>query len=232
MNEKKYLLTVVLAIICAGFLMGQKVQNRETDPFDQITVFGKLEVYIQKGSKTNVKLESDEIDLDNITTRTDGKELKISLSEKLLSNTKKAKITITYNSIKKISANAGSEVNTVDTLVGKGFELESFSGSSLYVYAKCDSIDIDISSGSLVSIEGTAGQLDIEVGTRATFSGYEFICNNANVKANSGGLAKVKVTGSLNASATTKGNIIYDGEPKMKKVKETLGGKVEMLTEQ
>lgn len=223
---------MVLAVVCAGLLFGQKVQNRETDPFDQIIVFGKLEVYIQKGDKTNVKLESDEIDLDNITTRTDGKELKVSLSDKLLSNTKKAKITITYNSLKKISANAGSEVNTIDTLIGNEFELESLSGSSLYVYAKCDSIDIDISSGSLVSIEGSTGSLEVEVGSRATFSGFDFICNNANVKANSGGLAKVKVAGSLNASATTKGNIIYDGEPKMKKVKETLGGKVEKLTEQ
>lgn len=214
-----------------NYINGQKIQNRDSDPFNEVSVFGKIDVYLVKGEKPLIKLESDEIDLDNIKTRTDGLELRISLQENILSNTKKAKVTVTYVNLQEIESSGGSEVNVRDTLKSEKLELEASSGSSIYATVNCNDIEVEVSSGALVSLEGKTKIQNVSVGSGSTYSGYELECNDTYVDANSGGVAKISTIGILDANATTGATIIYESEPASKTIKKSLGGKIKRADE-
>jgi len=79
---------------------------------------------------------------------------------------------------------------------------------------KCEELDIDISSGATVELEGSSDEQQIRANSGATYKGKELHTKNSNIKVNSGASAKVYVTEKLKAKAHSGGSVKYYGDPK------------------
>lgn len=107
-----------------------------------------------------------------------------------------------------------------------GLRVKMARGGEMRFHLNCDSLNARLSQGSVISLEGQARVLNLKVSTYATFSGYEFNVQDAEVESIGNGRAKVSVSNYLKANASTKGFIGYVGEPRKTDKKTNLGGEI------
>ena len=103
-------------------------------------------------------------------------------------------------------------------------------GGEMRFTLNCDSLSASLSQGSIIHLKGKARSLRVRSGTNATFSGYEFETEKAEVVASGTGKAKVSVSKYLKATANTKGFIGYIGEPDKVDDKTGSGGEIVKTT--
>ena len=90
-----------------------------------------------------------------------------------------------------------------------------------------NSLEVSVSEGGDLELEGETKWQEVKVATGGTLSAYRLKAQNSIVKANTGGSAKVVATESINARANTGGSITYKGDPKKVQRKDGLSGSVQ-----
>jgi hypothetical protein len=220
------------ALFAAGLLLNaQQSQTREVDAFDKITVFGSIDVTIEKGSKEGVNIESSSVDIDDINIKNDGLTLKISSLDKIFNNRRQIKIKITYRELRAVTLNGGAELSGRMPVKGDKIELKAGSGSVMNLDIEMNVLKVDVCQGATINLEGSCHSQEIEASTGGIFNAYEMRCDSSYVKANTGGLVKLKASSLLDATASMGGQISYRGEPKVKKEQTILGGTIEKTFE-
>jgi len=226
---KLFLTAALIAVTLNGH--SQKTETRDIESFDKISAFGSLEIYLEKGNKESLKLESETVDLNDITVKSEGKTLKISVTEKILSSHREVKVTITYKELRGIIIKGGAEIFDTTEISGDKLEIIAGSGSTLNLKLNLNTLQISVGQGADVTFEGKCKSQEIETSTGGLYNAYYLNCDSTYVKSNTGGLAKVSAIEYLNASASTGGQISYKGEPKIKKENTSLGGSIEKVQE-
>jgi len=113
-----------------------------------------------------------------------------------------------------------------DIYFDRDLSVKMSNGGEMRFKLFCDSLNATLSQGSIIYLTGKARKLNVKVTTNATFSGYEFETRETVVKASSTGVAKISVSQSLKAKASTKGFIGYVGEPSSVDEKTSLKGEI------
>ena len=209
----------------------QKSETRNIEAFDKITAFGSVDIFLVKGNKETIKLESESVDLSEVKVKQDGKTLKISVAEMLFSSSREVKITLTYRELRGITLRAGASLNDTSFISGDKLEIIAGSGAVLNLKLKLNALQISVGQGADVTIEGKCTTQEVETSTGGLYNAYFLKCDSSYVKSNTGGLAKVSAVDLLDAYASTGGDISYRGNPPIKKEKTILGGSVEKVEE-
>jgi hypothetical protein len=219
-------------LLVAGLTVhAQHVQNRDVDAFDKITVFGSMDVTLEKGNKEGVTIESSSVDIDDINIKNDGLTLKINSLDKIFNSRRQIKIKVVYRELRAITINGGAEMSGHMPVKGDRIELKAGSGSVLNLDIEMNVLKVDVCQGATINLEGSCHSQEIEASTGGIFNAYELKCDSSYVKANTGGLAKLKAISLFDAVASTGGQISYRGEPKVKKEQTILGGTIEKTIE-
>jgi hypothetical protein len=218
-----------LSIIFSG--KSQNLQSRNIGPFDKISIFGSIDALIEKSEKDSLTIESNSVDLEKITVKTDGKTLKINTTDKLFDNRKQVTIIIKYREIKEIKINGGAELTSKNEFNEKVLELIAGSGATITLKINSDFVDATIGQGATIRLDGTCRKQNVEVSSGGIYSSFELKCDSSYLKANTGGIIKAFANTLLDAAASTGGQISYRGTPKIKKEKTILGGSIEKMTE-
>jgi hypothetical protein len=227
--KKRFIFSTLFA---AGLtLNAQNIQTRDVDAFDKITVFGNIDVTIEKGIKEDVKIESGSVDIDDIKVKNDGLTLKISSLDKIFNGRRQIKIKITYRELRALTTNGGAELSGQMPVKGDKIELKAGSGSVLNLDVEMNVLKADVCQGATINLQGSCHSQEIEASTGGIFNAYELKCDSSYVKVNTGGLAKLKAIDLIDAAASTGGQISYRGEPKVKKEQTILGGTIEKTIE-
>lgn len=222
-----------IALIGIGVLFAciqataQKVEVRSAESFDKLEVFGKVVVDLVKGNQEKIAIESQEIDPGKITTKVSGKTLKISMAEDIFAPEKSVRVLVTYVQLYEIRSKGGADVRSEVPLKADRVVYEAVTGGNIYVDVEAKTLEVSVGQGSLVYISGKADSQLISVGSGGVYSGYGVECRETEVKATTKAKAKVFAGEILNAQATTGAWIGYQGNPKQKIVKTSLGGKIE-----
>jgi hypothetical protein len=220
------------ALIASGVILNaQHFQTRDVDAFDKISVFGSMDVTLEKGNKEGVTIESGSVDIDNIHIKNDGLTLKINSLDKIFNSRRQIKIKVVYRELRAITVNGGAELSGHMPVKGDKIELKAGSGSVLNLDIEMNVLKVDVCQGATINLEGLCHSQEIEASTGGIFNAYELKCDSSYVKANTGGLAKLKTISLLDAAASTGGQISYRGEPKVKKEQTILGGTIEKTIE-
>lgn len=128
---------------------------------------------------------------------------------------------------KMLEANDRAQIWSEEDLYLDGdLTVKLYNGGEMRFRLFCDSLNATLSQGSVIYLTGKTRALQVKVSTNATFSGYEFESQYAFATASSTGKAKLSVSKSLDANASTKGFIGYVGDPPRVKEKTSLGGEI------
>ena len=236
---KKSSIIFLLAMICQ-VVFAQNKQEITFQPFSKVNLQGIMDVEVKLGEVNKVNVEAiNGANLDDLTVALNGGELSIKtkiwnqLTDKDNNRRngnwqKKYKIEIIYNStLYGVSAGRGANVNFNDVLKSNHLKVEASAGAILALEVNTNSLELSSVQGAEVKISGIANFQTTRVNTGGELRASDLESEEAEIKANTGGEARIKVTKYINASAGTGGSIHYSGMPSQRNVHTSLGGEVQ-----
>ncbi len=138
---------------------------------------------------------------------------------------KAAIVKIYYTNLKSIAAYNKSTIGTPNLMKTDSVLVTLKTGAIFYGSFDIKYLEADVSEGCLFGADGYAIEQKVIVSLKATFSGFELEGEKGEIKATSGGKAKVNILETLKATATAGGYIGYKSSPKVEE-KISLGGKI------
>ena len=124
-----------------------------------------------------------------------------------------------------IKASSSADVKASD-LTAQQLNLRSTSSSNIRAEASGGDVSVDATSSGDVVLAGTCEKLDIKASSSANVKASDLTCQNGNLRASSGADIIAMLTETVNAHASSGGDILVRGGAKPIKVKESSGGDV------
>lgn len=201
-------------------------QKREiNDNFTKVKVSTGLDLYIRQGEKNSLTVEADENLHDIIVTEIENGRLRI-YSEKNIWRAKAKKIYLTVTNIDELTATSGSDAYSENTLNVQDFELSVSSGADAEITVKAENITTNASSGADLRVSGEANTHYSNASSGSSIKAFSLKSKNVTVKVSSGADIDVFASESINARASSGGDVDYRGNPETINKKTSSGGSV------
>lgn len=226
-----FLATITTSCVIDGFnrIKGNRnvtVENRRvSNDFTKIKVSNGLDVYITEGNSVKVTVEADENLHEVIRTEVRNGVLKI-YSERNIWRAKSQKVYITTHQLEGIKATSGSDVYSENTLTGNAMEVETSSGADMSLRLDVNSVTSHSSSGSGLKLTGNATNYTASASSGSSTKSYGLKSKEVTVKASSGADIDVYAMESIDARASSGGDVDYRGNPKRVNKKSSSGGSI------
>lgn len=222
------LLFIAACIQSSGATAGR--QTRQITGFHGVSVSSGIDLYLTQKTVEEVAVEAESEDLNKIITEVEGGILKIYIKEKswfnLSWNSNPRKVYVSFKTLDKLEASAGSDVVSEGRLKLDKLNLDASSGSDVKLELEVTDLSVGSSSGSDISLKGTATDMEANASSGSDIDASELQAKNCNASVSSGSDIKVNVTEKLDANASSGGDITYSGNPKTKDINESSGGDV------
>ena len=200
-------------------------QVRQVDEFNQIKVSRGMNVYITQGSPAKVVVIADSNLQEIIRTDVDGDVLKIYADENIRW-AKEKKVMVTIEKLTGVESSSGANAYSQSQIMSGDLELKASSGANLTMDVNARHLNADCSSGANIKLSGLAKEAELETSSGANLKAQELKTDKCRMRASSGGNVSATVVESLEAKASSGGNVIYYGEPASTSVDASSGGNV------
>lgn len=234
MKTMKQLFYFVLTSILLGvsFSAGaaSEKENRKVSDFTAIKVSSGIDLYLTKGDAEKVTIVADEDFINDIVTEVKDGILKIYMKDrpfKWFGNwSKELKAYVTVKTLERISASAGSDVVSENTITGNNLKVDISSGSDLKMEVEVENLSLESSSGSDAALSGRAKNFKANASSGSDIDASDLKTKICDVEVSSGSDASVNVSDELVAHASSGGDIKYSGDPQQKDIHKSSGGGV------
>jgi len=217
-----------VALQAARSIDGRQV--RQLSGFHGISVSSGIDLILTQKNVEEVAVEAESEDLDKIITKVEDGILKIYMKDKSWFgaswNKKSQKVFVSFKSLDKLHASAGSDVSSQSVLKFDKLDLEVSSGSDVKFELEANELRVESSSGSDVSLNGKAAVAEVSASSGSDISAGDLETKKCTASVSSGSDINIKVTEELNANASSGGDISYSGNPKVKNIRKSSGGDV------
>lgn len=210
---------------------GVKMENdsRNVPLFDGVVVCCGIEVILKEGTQA-VIIKAEENVLPFVVTEVENGILNISYKNKLsLKTCKKVTVYVTAPAFKMLEATSGSSIESDGVLDTKNINIRASSGADISVSINSDKVICKASSGSNIVVKGKAVQIDGEASSSGDIDAQHTLVQQASAYASSGSNILLNVGESLEASASSGGDIRYTGSVTKISKKSTSGGSVKRI---
>ena len=215
-----------LFVLIACGASAQESETRQLGQFTGIRVGEAIDLYIKKGDKESAKVEVENVRLSDVLTEVSGSYLRIHMRQNNYSGHRKVKVYVTYVSIEKINASSASSVFSESVVKTKSLDITAASAANIELQVEAENVTVDVASAGDIRLEGKAKNCTIEASSAGTVDAYDFECEKVDANVSSAGSARVNVTKSLDAQASSGGSIRYRGNPTNTNTDSSSGGSV------
>lgn len=227
------IVTTVLFSSCAVDMLNRVSGNKNVvtqdrkinDDFTSIKVSTGLDLYISQSNNVSLRVEADENLHDIIITEISNGVLKV-YSEKNIWKAKARSVYVSVKDLEEISATSGSDVYTENTLRVGNLRVMTTSGADARMTVNAENITTSSTSGSDIKMMGTAVNHTAKATSGSSIKSYGLKSQNVIAKVTSGANIDVYATESIDAVATSGGDIDYKGNPRQVNKKSTSGGSI------
>ncbi|WP_169719243.1 head GIN domain-containing protein [Algoriphagus mannitolivorans] len=219
MNLQKFQAAFLFTFLVGVAAFAQKTETRTPGHFTQIENNGSWDVYIQKGSKDEVRLESSSFDLSKVITEIEGERLKIKLERGNWKNVD-LKVYVTVRELESVG-NGGSG----DMILESDFGADSFSiglsgsGSITTKRINAGKLNVGMSgSGKIYIAGGQADKAHIGQSGSGDLEALDFVADAVDIGKSGSGNTAISVKDALIVGSSGSGNIYYRGNPEKKSI--------------
>lgn len=198
---------------------------RDINDFHSISVSNGLDLFISQGNSEGVIVEADSNLHEIIKTEVRDGVLRI-YTKKQIQKAKARKIHVTVKNLERLNSSAGSDVKSVGVLQLNNFMVDVSSGADVNLEVIGNEIKGSASSGSDLILRGRANVFWANSSSGADLTAFELEANEVYAEASSGADTRVWAVKSLNASASSGGDVVFRGNPEMLDRNESSGGDV------
>lgn len=236
-KHKFYLLTVIATLALTQFtttgcIMNSHFgngdvteENREISGFKSVTASAGLNVYLTSAEEEKVVVEADENLMEYIVTDVMGHELKCEVEGNIRRSTK-LNIYVSYKGLNNISVSSGADIETENILRTNNLSVNASSGADADLEIEAVSVNCQASSGADIKLKGHCGHISANSSSGADIKAGDLSCKSAQAVASSAGDIRLSVSESINANASSGGDIVFQGSPKTINIDESSGGDV------
>lgn len=205
-------------------------QTRQISGFHGVSVSSGIDLFLTQKNVEEVFVEAKTDDFDKIITEVEGGILKIYIKDKswphLNWNNEPRKVYVSFKTLDKLDASAGSDVNSAAVLKLDKLDLDVSSGSDVKLELDAKQLRVNSSSGSDVSLNGKAEVAEVSASSGSDITAGDLETKKCSANVSSGSDISIKVTEELNADASSGGGIDYSGNPRVKNIRKSSGGDV------
>lgn len=221
----KKLVSAVLLSFIISFSFAQQSEVRSVGSFTGVKAGEAIDVYLKKGEKESIRVETTDIRLADVLTEVSGSYLKIHMRD---GNYRKGnvKVYVTYVNINKVSASSASNVFSEGTIRAGSLDVSVSSAASVELAIDAETSMVEASSAGDVVLEGKVKRLEVEASSAGEIDAYGLESETVEAGASSAGTIKVNVTKQLDAHASSGGSIRYRGAPGRTNTDSSSGGSV------
>ena len=184
-----------------------------------------MQVMMMVGETPKIKIESKDLDPDNITTKVEDEELIIRMKKSLFQD-REVFVTVYFQSISEITSLADAEIQFEDPVIQDQFKIKATSGSHIKMALQTKKLEIEAYQGGQAQLKGKTDTLDAYVNTGGILSATDLTVQRAKLKLNTGGKGEITVEKSLRARVNTGANFSYYGKPEITDTNTSLGGTI------
>lgn len=199
--------------------------NRPVESFDGIKASSGINVYLFQGDEEKVVVESDDNILDCIKTEVKGSTLHCYIDCNIHFSSK-MNVYVNYKMLNKIDASSGSDVFGETVIKTGTLNIGVSSGADVKVDVDAEKVYCEVSSGSDATITGKASHFQGNASSGADIKAEDMKVATCDVSASSAGDIRITVTESIEANASSGGDITYFGNPEREHIDESSGGDV------
>ena len=203
-------------------MFSQKISLGE---FNALDVSDGIDIQLIIAKEDAIDIEVENLEPGNVSYEISGMTLKLRVKKGFKKNAE-VRVKLYYTSLNKIITSGRASVWSAEELYTGTINLNIGNGGETRLRIFSDSLYAIVAEGAILFIKGETEYLNVKAGTGATFSGYDFQSEEADVTASSGGKAKIAVSKSLNATANSKGFIGYIGDPEKLDQSTSMGGEI------
>jgi hypothetical protein len=225
----KCFLLITGTFLC-HWLFSQESEIRALEPFNKINVEDKIIVQLIKSDEESIEIKAQEIDIQRVMSIVKNNALKLYIDVPPYKYGKVRAI-LKFKQLEGIEVSGMAEVSSVILFKMDTLRITAKSGGKVYLDLDVKYLESKISEGGLISAQGYAVSQDADIATSGALSAFDLESDVVNVRAVSGGIAKINVSKELTGKATTGGYISYRGDPEKTDKNTYTGGKIEKLKE-
>ena len=200
-------------------------KRKLNNDFTQVKVSTGIDLYITQGKRVSLTVEADENLQDIIITEVRDGQLRI-YSKHNIRRAKARKVHLTVGSLDELIATSGSDVYTENTIETTNFNIKVSSGADARVTVNAESITSSASSGADLRLSGISVYHTSKASSGSSIYAYGMKSENVTVRVSSGANIDIFASKSINAKASSGGDIDYRGNPKQIDKKRSSGGSV------
>ncbi|WDI30357.1 DUF2807 domain-containing protein [Hyphococcus flavus] len=198
------------AVSCLAFSAAQaETRNFDFSGFSAVEASAGLSVEVTVGGDYSVRAEGDADDLEKLRLELDGDTLEVGRKRSsIFQRNSRSDITVFVSmpSMNEASASSGSE------LTATGIDAGDFSAS--------------VSSGAEATLSGTCDTIDASGSTGADLDADDLRCSHADADVSTGASLSLYASESIEADASTGGDIVVYGGPANTDIDKSTGGSV------
>lgn len=193
--------------------------------FSSIQVSNGIDVEVTQNDSKSIEVKADDNIIDLITTDIIDGTLKIAL-EKSVKNTKFKTVYVSLPIIESLRTSSGASIKSKNILVVSLLETKASSGSEVKLSVEAENLTCDSNSGSEIKINGKALQFNATASSGSDITADQLLTNDVIAKSSSGSSIKVHPILSLEAKASSGGDIKYYNTPKKMSKVNSSGGSI------
>lgn len=233
-NIAKLIVSSFTAILFSSCLfMGPSVRGdgdvveevREVGEFSGVQVTSGMNVHFVQGEKAKVVVVADKNLHELIETKVSGNTLEIRALANIWSASSK-KVVITINDIREIQGTAGSNIYTDGQINADQLVIRGSAGSNIRMDLASQTVDVSVSSGANVFLQGNAKKLVAKTSSGANLKAEDFQADTSDIRVSSGANVWITTMKDLTAHASSGGNIFYYGSPGRTNTSSSSGGNI------
>ncbi|MEQ6124770.1 head GIN domain-containing protein [Pseudotenacibaculum sp. MALMAid0570] len=200
-------------------------KRKINDDFTRVKVSSGIDLYIKQGNKVSLTVEADENLHDYIITEVHGDQLKIYVDGNIW-RAKARKVYLTVTTLEELKATSGSDVYSQSVIRANDLEVSTSSGADMRIEVDADNVVSSSSSGSDLRISGKSNTHSTSATSGSSIYAYKLESKDVTAKVSSGADIGVYASESINARASSGGDIRYKGNPEKVNKKTSSGGGV------
>lgn len=224
----KKLLMPILFLGLSLHTQAQQTVTRNVGPFTGVKAAEGIDVYLKKGSKESVRVETEGINPDQVVTEVSGNYLKIHMRDGRRGKIE-VKVYVDYVSLEKLFVSSAATLFAEGTIHAKNMDISASSAGEIKVTIEAESVHINASSAGEIQVKGKAGLLSADASSAGEVDAYDLQAETVSAQGSSAGSVQVHVTQSLTAQASSGGSVRYRGSPDKSITNSSSGGSVKKV---